>query len=118
HTSELQSPMYLVCRLLLEKKKYARSEEHTSELQSPMYLVCRLLLEKKSNLGNAVSAEQRWAYTVVHAWSRPRSPPPSLPPPAAPVLGQGPKIARPFFFLNNRAPPKISPFPHQAPFPI
>src|SRR5437879_9928994 len=25
----------------------ARSEEHTSELQSPMYLVCRLLLGKK-----------------------------------------------------------------------
>src|SRR5437762_6581587 len=27
--------------------KLIRSEEHTSELQSPMYLVCRLLLEKK-----------------------------------------------------------------------
>src|SRR5437762_10654970 len=27
-----------------------RSEEHTSELQSPMYLVCRLLLEKKKSL--------------------------------------------------------------------
>src|SRR5437762_9854740 len=27
-----------------------RSEEHTSELQSPMYLVCRLLLEKKKPL--------------------------------------------------------------------
>src|SRR5437879_3136193 len=27
--------------------QFARSEEHTSELQSPMYLVCRLLLEKK-----------------------------------------------------------------------
>src|SRR5437762_6224949 len=27
-----------------------RSEEHTSELQSPMYLVCRLLLEKKKNM--------------------------------------------------------------------
>src|SRR5437762_6812721 len=26
---------------------FLRSEEHTSELQSPMYLVCRLLLEKK-----------------------------------------------------------------------
>src|ERR1017187_10681491 len=26
---------------------FTRSEEHTSELQSPMYLVCRLLLEKK-----------------------------------------------------------------------
>src|SRR5437879_7054192 len=29
-----------------------RSEEHTSELQSPMYLVCRLLLEKKKNKKN------------------------------------------------------------------
>src|SRR5437764_2564610 len=28
-------------------KRKERSEEHTSELQSPMYLVCRLLLEKK-----------------------------------------------------------------------
>src|SRR5713226_10337973 len=27
----------------------ARSEEHTSELQSPVHLVCRLLLEKKKN---------------------------------------------------------------------
>src|SRR3712207_7989639 len=29
--------------------RYARSEEHTSELQSRQYLVCRLLLEKKKN---------------------------------------------------------------------
>src|SRR5437764_9477164 len=29
------------------RKINVRSEEHTSELQSPMYLVCRLLLEKK-----------------------------------------------------------------------
>src|SRR3712207_7356181 len=27
--------------------RYSRSEEHTSELQSRQYLVCRLLLEKK-----------------------------------------------------------------------
>src|SRR5690348_18179071 len=27
-----------------------RSEEHTSELQSPVHLVCRLLLEKKKNM--------------------------------------------------------------------
>src|SRR5437763_11787481 len=31
-----------------EKRPGPRSEEHTSELQSPMYLVCRLLLEKKT----------------------------------------------------------------------
>src|SRR5436189_3989104 len=30
-----------------------RSEEHTSELQSPMYLVCRLLLEKKKKTKDA-----------------------------------------------------------------
>src|SRR5690348_17699141 len=29
-----------------------RSEEHTSELQSPVHLVCRLLLEKKKNTIN------------------------------------------------------------------
>src|SRR5260370_29483713 len=55
HTSELQSHLNLVCRLLLEKKKevaghdgaaVARSEEHTSELQSHLHLVCRLLLEE------------------------------------------------------------------------
>src|SRR5258707_9318681 len=31
-----------------------RSEEHTSELQSRQYLVCRLLLEKKKNLLAAI----------------------------------------------------------------
>src|SRR2546422_1559936 len=46
HTSELQSRLHLVCRLLLEKKQ-RRNEEHTSELQSRLHLVCRLLLEKK-----------------------------------------------------------------------
>src|SRR5258707_11950873 len=31
----------------------SRSEEHTSELQSRQYLVCRLLLEKKKRTGRA-----------------------------------------------------------------
>src|SRR3712207_8056857 len=33
----------------IERKIVRRSEEHTSELQSRQYLVCRLLLEKKKN---------------------------------------------------------------------
>src|SRR5437762_4217403 len=40
----------LVARKAIERAKgllMERSEEHTSELQSPMYLVCRLLLENK-----------------------------------------------------------------------
>src|SRR5437762_9967947 len=35
--------------VVLPLRKVVRSEEHTSELQSPMYLVCRLLLEKKKD---------------------------------------------------------------------
>ena len=35
----------------------SRSEEHTSELQSPMYLVCRLLLEKKLHYHATASEE-------------------------------------------------------------
>src|SRR5258707_8986583 len=43
-------PWLAFCYLLLDKQyevKFPRSEEHTSELQSRQYLVCRLLLEKK-----------------------------------------------------------------------
>src|SRR4051794_41248990 len=46
-----------------------RSEEHTSELQSPVHLVCRLLLEKKkknkdanSTIGAVHSNAQRYRY--------------------------------------------------------
>src|SRR5258707_10199061 len=37
----------------------ARSEEHTSELQSRQYLVCRLLLEKKKNFECALHVPLR-----------------------------------------------------------
>src|SRR2546429_5837307 len=35
---------------------YARSEEHTSELQSRLHLVCRLLLEKKKTISQLYSS--------------------------------------------------------------
>src|SRR2546425_8977616 len=38
--------------LALHEPEQVRSEEHTSELQSLAYLVCRLLLEKKKELAN------------------------------------------------------------------
>src|SRR3712207_8056562 len=41
--TRVSSPRVLACQTV------ARSEEHTSELQSRQYLVCRLLLEKKKN---------------------------------------------------------------------
>src|SRR5437879_9450577 len=40
----------------LDASSFPRSEEHTSELQSPMYLVCRLLLEKKKTWASSRSA--------------------------------------------------------------
>src|SRR5256885_12072739 len=41
---------HLVGHLLRAEADFDRSEEHTSELQSPCNLVCRLLLEKKNNI--------------------------------------------------------------------
>src|SRR5258708_1376236 len=39
----------------IAKPATSRSEEHTSELQSPDHLVCRLLLEKKNNTSYTTS---------------------------------------------------------------
>src|SRR5947208_9238996 len=58
----------------------ARSEEHTSQLQSPDHLVCRLLLEKKkkehhfvltilpnvARSGYKVTTVEQWAITTMH----------------------------------------------------
>src|SRR5258708_35746289 len=43
----LAGPLGPARRPRSKRGQYARSEEHTSELQSPDHLVCRLLLEKK-----------------------------------------------------------------------
>src|SRR3712207_8759691 len=40
----------LVVQVAAELPEQRRSEEHTSELQSRQYLVCRLLLEKKKKI--------------------------------------------------------------------
>src|SRR2546422_6127108 len=45
HTSELQSRLHLVCRLLLEKKK--KPEKHKNKLQQRMHLACRDLYEEQ-----------------------------------------------------------------------
>src|SRR5258708_16441387 len=47
------------CTSLPETIAAGRSEEHTSELQSPDHLVCRLLLEKKKNYRSRSTARHR-----------------------------------------------------------
>src|SRR5438552_11882610 len=51
-------------------RPYRRSEEHTSELQSPDHLVCRLLLEKKNNLAGRNNCVNQDATTVIYEVKR------------------------------------------------
>src|SRR2546422_7746592 len=48
--------------LLLWPPRHKRSEEHTSELQSRLHLVCRLLLEKKKTTMKVSSS--LWSFTL------------------------------------------------------
>src|SRR5438552_10451711 len=41
-----------------------RSEEHTSELQSPDHLVCRLLLEKKKKIRTSINIYYKCIYNT------------------------------------------------------
>src|SRR3954466_10495773 len=97
-----------------------RSEEHPSELQSHDNLVCRLLLEKTKT-----------AHTILERFTRapPRDRLPAAPPRHGCVWPSFRERARirvrardgvlfTIFFLKDRAPPKIYPFPPPAPFPI
>src|ERR1035438_919657 len=97
-----------------------RSEEHTSELQSLRHLVCRLLLEKKKKETSGRCSEGpaparcntcalRTGSTCAHDGDAS---------PAALDVSLLCVLCRFFFFLNNRAPPEISPFPLPAPFPF
>src|SRR3712207_8174147 len=57
-------PVHRVVRVLLQVGAGLvgeRSEEHTSELQSRQYLVCRLLLEKKKNSWKLISSAESFS---------------------------------------------------------
>src|ERR1039457_3629735 len=93
-----------------------RSEEHTSELQSPCNLVCRLLLEKKNKWyrGDEPGAGHRSHLGVAGVSPHPCPPaPPALrshPPHHRPERTH----VNFFFFLIGRAPTDLSLFPPPA----
>src|SRR5688500_19324058 len=58
-------PPSQAARIMAQATTKARSEEHTSELQSPCNLVCRLLLEKKNMLYFFLYAEYITTYQIV-----------------------------------------------------
>src|SRR5256885_7826911 len=61
--------LLLAARQLVRKPPCTagRSEEHTSELQSPCNLVCRLLLEKKKKITNQKTTSM---YEVIESYDR------------------------------------------------
>src|SRR5437762_8248455 len=62
HEGRRDRPHLNACRRSW-RSGYSRSEEHTSELQSPMYLVCRLLLEKKKSSAFYIRFKSHAAYS-------------------------------------------------------
>src|ERR1035437_5401739 len=103
----------------LTKPQVRRSEEHTSELQSRQYLVCRLLLEKKKIPRRTAGHSQKSAdataphlslHTPAHTAARHAALP------LCRVLRLTPWIVF-FFFLKEPAPPNIPPFPPPALLP-
>src|SRR5687768_18256261 len=53
-------------RCRTRSRRWSRSEEHTSELQSRLHLVCRLLLEKINELTYPAAAESRQLEDPLH----------------------------------------------------
>src|SRR5256885_3557686 len=65
-------------RRLRRGRPDARSEEHTSELQSPCNLVCRLLLEKKKNRLPSIAARFHVLIALLYPVFRATDPLPTL----------------------------------------
>src|SRR2546426_2925907 len=60
----MRQPGFPVATTVAPVSAIRRSEEHTSELQSPCNLVCRLLLEKKKNPSSHVSVASARVLTL------------------------------------------------------
>src|ERR1039457_2723383 len=97
-----------------------RSEEHTSELQSPCNLVCRLLLEKKKKKKKVTQQgrlRRDHANETNAGWRR-YAPSASAVSTCSPARLAFCVFVFFFFFLKERPPPEFPPFPPPAPLPI
>src|ERR1022692_2406909 len=98
----------------------SRSEEHTSELQSPCNLVCRLLLEKKKKDILVRLPEHRYfIYQSALQYKKFKNWQSALP--LRPSKDENLDIVGSlifFFFLKERAPPEFNPFSLPGPFRI
>src|ERR1041385_6190011 len=103
----MQPPCYFVS---------LRSEEHTSELQSGLHLVCRLLLEKKKQTSEFQSRLHLVRRVTLHTITPPLPPPRSWRFAAA-ATPTAPSFLLPAtFFLLIRRPPRSTLFPYTTLF--
>src|ERR1017187_9249747 len=93
-----------------------RSEEHTSELQSPMYVVCRLLLEKKQDSKSGSRRKNVLKNATPHRKNERPTPPAWRGNSTSSMKWALRDIF--LFFFNSLATPKISAFPHPPPSPV
>src|ERR1022692_4244438 len=94
-----------------------RSEEHTSELQSPCNLVCRLLLEKKKTTSESrTQVHSRRAGAGIPHSGRPRSANAAARVAARPQIPNADHDLFFFFFLMIRRPPRSTLFPYTTLF--
>src|ERR1035437_5465507 len=105
--------------ILITSRLLPRSEEHTSELQSRQYLVCRLLLEKKKTRGESAQLTHNTSDhhdTAALAAQRPVEPTRGHAPQASDR--QAPRRAsRMLFFFKKRGPPRSPPLSPPPPLP-
>src|ERR1035437_9851146 len=101
-------------------KSVVRSEEHTSELQSPQNLVCRLLLEKKKKKPKTHIRKTRLRNIRPSSHVTSRRPVAHIVHCVSVVRIRCFFFSRFvfFFFLNEAPPPNFSPLPPPAPLPI
>src|SRR5215210_7320582 len=105
-----------VCPPRLDPPVPRRSEEHTSELQSPMYLVCRLLLEKKKHPCGRISKCRYERRSGSDTPTVPTTSPVRIAPPVRTFALFTDAYSDYFFFLMIRRPPRSTLFPYTTLF--
>src|ERR1039457_723660 len=109
-----------LARVATHTEAAPRSEEHTSELQSPCNLVCRLVLEKIIRPVATLQADRAEPRRRRRLDAAPTSPVLRVSraaPPRPQILGTVVSL-RTFFFFNDRATPSISALPQRPALPI
>src|ERR1022692_4647127 len=97
---------------------YHRSEEHTSELQSPCNLVCRIIDRKSTRLNSSHLVISYAVFCLKKKKKAAKAPPMHSIPSSSRNTARTSSSFNYFFFFNEAAPPEINILPKQDPLRI